>query len=122
MSIREDGREGRPSVPPSVAFAMPHFTTPYYARARLAMPHLPPVKAAERAEALSADISRTTISRTIIDPTGLDRCVACHIWTYTSDASSESAMLGSPVADADQLASIDSDLFDVAQVENIRIK
>jgi len=82
------------------------------------------VKAAERAEALSADITEPCPAAP--EP-GLPRPAETeltppHLDLHLSDASSESAMLGSPVADTDQLASIDSDLFDVAQVENVRIK
>ena len=97
---------------------------PLPARPKLTAPHLPPAKAAERAEALSADISgpgpatpyRILPQRIIADQSGP------HLDLHLSDASGESAMLGSPVTDTDQLASIDSDLFDVAQVEDIRIE
>jgi hypothetical protein len=82
------------------------------------------MKAAERAEALSADISMANqIPPCLNRPRRtLAHQATPHLDLHLSDASSESAMLGSPVTDADQLASIDSDLFNVAQVENIGIE
>lgn len=82
------------------------------------------MKAAERAEALSADISMANqIPPCLNRPRRTEtQQTTPHLDLHLSDASSESAMLGSPVADTNQLASIDSDLFDVAQVENIRIE
>lgn len=83
-----------------------------------------PKNPAERAEALSAEIISGNRAVPHYAAPRLTRLYLAtpHLDLHHKDASSEAPMLRPPVAQSDQLTSISGDLFNVAQVQYIRIK